>query len=106
MTRLGHGGANRAYLGCGSVVLLAGSLCGSHHAVLFRPVFPQSGASTVSLEEGGPPVTRPTDTRLQDPLVLDEIELYGELVIAASSSDHPLSRDEIDHVLGVDEARD
>ena len=47
---------------------------------------------------------RPTDTRLQDPLVLDEIELYGELVIAASSSERPLSQGEIDHVLGVDEA--
>jgi hypothetical protein len=46
------------------------------------------------------------DTRLQDPLVLDEIELYGELVIAASSSDGPLSRGEIDHVLGLDEAQD
>jgi hypothetical protein len=48
-------------------------------------------------------VVRPTDTRLQDPLVLDEIELYGELVIAASSSERPMSQDEIDHVLGVDE---
>jgi hypothetical protein len=48
-------------------------------------------------------VVRPTDTRLQDPLVLDEIELYGELVIAASSSEQPLSTDEIDRVLGVDE---
>lgn len=44
-----------------------------------------------------------TDTRLQDPLVLDEIDLYGELVIAASSSERPLSTDEIDHVLGLDE---
>ena len=42
------------------------------------------------------------DTRLQDPLVLDEIELYGELVIAASASDQPLSQDEIDRVLGLD----
>ena len=41
------------------------------------------------------------DTRLQDPLVLDEIELYGELVIAASASDQPLSQDEIDRVLGI-----
>ena len=106
MARVGHGGANRAYLGCGSVVLLPGFVMRKPPCGAFRPVFPQSGASTVSLEEGGPPVTRPTDTRLQDPLVLDEIELYGELVIAASSSDHPLSRDEIDHVLGVDEARD
>ena len=51
-------------------------------------------------------MTRSTDTRLQDPLVLDEIELYGELVIAASSSDQPLSQGEIDHVLGLDEAGD
>jgi hypothetical protein len=44
---------------------------------------------------------RETESRLQDPLVLDEIELYGELVIAASSSDRPLSQSEIDRVLGV-----
>ena len=36
--------------------------------------------------------------------MLDEIELYGELVIAASASDEPLSRDEIDQVLGLDAA--
>jgi hypothetical protein len=57
-------------------------------------------------EGGGPAVVRPPDTRLQDPLVLDEIELYGDLVIAASSSEEPLSQDEIDHVLGVDESGD
>jgi hypothetical protein len=51
-------------------------------------------------------VRRPTDTRLQDPLVLDEIELYGELVIAASSSDRPLSQEEIDRVLGIAPATD
>jgi hypothetical protein len=45
------------------------------------------------------------DGRLQDPQVLDEIELYGELVIAASASDEPLSRDEIDQVLGLGRAR-
>jgi len=38
---------------------------------------------------------------LEDPLVLDEIELYGELVIAASGSEEPLSQDRIDTVLGV-----
>ncbi len=42
-----------------------------------------------------------TDARVQDPLVLDEIELYGDLVIAASSSDEPLSQAEIDVVLGL-----
>ncbi len=41
------------------------------------------------------------DTRLEDPMVLDEIELYGELVIAASSSDEPLSQERIDQVLGL-----
>ena len=45
------------------------------------------------------------DARLQDPQVLDEIELYGELVIAASASEEPLSRDEIDRVLGLEHAR-
>ena len=44
-----------------------------------------------------------TDVRVQDPLVLDEIELYGDLVIAASSSDKPLSQEEIDLVLGLDQ---
>ena len=44
---------------------------------------------------------RKTDARVQDPLVLDEIELYGDLVIAASSSEEPLSREQIDLVLGL-----
>jgi hypothetical protein len=48
-------------------------------------------------------VVRSADTRLQDPLVLDEIELYGELVIAASASDRPLSQEEIDRVLGLEQ---
>lgn len=37
-----------------------------------------------------------TDDELQD-----EIELVGDLVVAASSSEGPLSDDEIDQVLGV-----
>ncbi|MHB1613510.1 MAG: hypothetical protein ACYCXA_04200 [Actinomycetes bacterium] len=41
------------------------------------------------------------DPRVCDPLVLDEIELYGELVIAASRSDRNLTLEEIDEVLGV-----
>jgi hypothetical protein len=44
---------------------------------------------------------RKTDARVQDPLVLDEIELYGDLVIAASASDGPLSQADIDLVLGL-----
>lgn len=43
-----------------------------------------------------------TEGRLQDPLVLDEIEMYGELVIAASASDRALTQDEIDSVLGLE----
>jgi hypothetical protein len=46
-------------------------------------------------------VAHKADSRLEDPLVLDEIELYAELVIAASSSDQPLSHAEIDKVLGL-----
>lgn len=41
------------------------------------------------------------DVRLEDPQVLDEIELYGELVIAASGSEGMLSREEIDRALGL-----
>jgi hypothetical protein len=41
------------------------------------------------------------DGRLQDPQALDEIELYGELVIAASASERQLSPAEIDRVLGL-----
>ena len=48
--------------------------------------------------------TKP-DTRVQDRVALDEIELYGELIIAASSSSRPLTVAEIDQVLGVDRER-
>jgi hypothetical protein len=39
--------------------------------------------------------------RVHDRVVLDEIELYGELIIAASGSEGPLSEDEIDAILGI-----
>ncbi len=42
-----------------------------------------------------------TESRLQDPLALDEIELYGDLVIAASASEGALTREEIDRALGL-----
>jgi hypothetical protein len=48
-------------------------------------------------------LVRSSDVRVHDPLALDEIELYGEVVIAASASDGPLTVDEIDEVLGVSE---
>ena len=41
------------------------------------------------------------DLRVQDPLALAEIELYGELVIAATGSDGPLTREQIDAILGI-----
>jgi hypothetical protein len=52
---------------------------------------------------GADPVSHTADIRLEDPLVLDEIELYGELVIAASASDRPLTQRQIDQVLGITE---
>lgn len=52
------------------------------------------------------PGTEPRGTTVQrhplhDPAVLAEIELYGELVIAASSSDDRLDDREIDEILGL-----
>jgi hypothetical protein len=47
-------------------------------------------------------VTAGPDKRVHDRVVLAEIELYGELIIAASGHEGPLSEDEIDEVLGVD----
>ena len=41
------------------------------------------------------------DARVHDHVALDEIELYGELMIAASKSDGPLSMVEIDAILGL-----
>ena len=46
-------------------------------------------------------VASEADRPLEDPMVLDEIELYGELVIAASDSEEPLSQDTIDELLGL-----
>ena len=38
---------------------------------------------------------------LREQAALEEIDLYGELLIAAGSSDHPLSDEEIDRALGL-----
>lgn len=38
---------------------------------------------------------------LTDGALQDEIELVGDLVVAASASERPLTEDEIDEVLGV-----
>jgi hypothetical protein len=42
-----------------------------------------------------------TDPDLHDPDLHDEIELLGELVIAASESVGPLSTTSVDAILGV-----
>jgi len=41
------------------------------------------------------------DARVHDAVALDEIELYGNLMIAASETDGPLSQERIDEILGV-----
>ena len=92
MARVGHGGANRAYLGC------AWSSC--QFVMRSRRRRPGSVPHD-RVRRSRLVVPTSADARLQDPPVLDEIELYGDLVIAASASDQPLSRDEIDRVLGL-----
>lgn len=41
------------------------------------------------------------DVRLHDRVALDEIELYTEVLSAVAASDHPLTDDELDEVLGL-----
>lgn len=41
------------------------------------------------------------DVRLHDRVALDEIELYTEVLSAVAISDHPLTDDELDEVLGL-----
>ncbi|MYW06452.1 hypothetical protein [Streptomyces sp. SID3343] len=46
-------------------------------------------------------MSRFSDRRVHDHVVLDEIELYGDLMIAASASEGPLTQAQIDAVLGL-----
>jgi hypothetical protein len=48
-----------------------------------------------------PPAMSEADPRLHDPVALAEIELYGDVVIAATASPGPLPRDQLDALLGV-----
>jgi hypothetical protein len=41
------------------------------------------------------------DLRVHDRVALDEIELYAEVLGAVAASDGPLSREQLDEVLGV-----
>ncbi|GGD07581.1 hypothetical protein [Nocardioides daphniae] len=43
----------------------------------------------------------PFDVTLEDGDLMGEVELTTNLIVAASESDGPLSRDEIDRLLGV-----
>jgi len=45
--------------------------------------------------------TDPFDVELEDPELLDEVGLTAGLMVAANQSDGPLSREEIDHLLGL-----
>jgi hypothetical protein len=62
-----------------------------------RPSAARRGASTARRGEGGL-----SEMWAPDGVALDEIEIYGNLIIAASASDQPLSQREIDAILGVD----
>jgi hypothetical protein len=44
------------------------------------------------------------DLRVHDPLALDEIELYSEILSAVATADRPLTTNEIDVVLGIGHA--
>ncbi len=46
-----------------------------------------------------------TDPDLHDQDLLEEIELLGELVIAASASQGPLPEDSVDQILGVESTK-
>ena len=41
------------------------------------------------------------DGRLHDPVALDEIDLYGDVLSAVAAADGPLSDAEIDEALGL-----
>jgi hypothetical protein len=46
-------------------------------------------------------IPRQLDLRLHDRVALDEIELYAEVLTAVAASEGPLTRTELDAVLGV-----
>ena len=45
------------------------------------------------------------DARLQDPTLLEEINLYSDLMIVAAASPQPLTTAAIDRALGLPKAR-
>ena len=63
------------------------------------------GATMTHTLEPEPPTGLPAAAPLADDALAEEIELYAEVVVAASESDGPLPEGELDRVLGVDEVR-
>lgn len=51
----------------------------------------------------GPSASEPALDELHDSALHDEIELVGQLVVAATSTPHRLTQTQIDEVLGVGE---
>ncbi|NAZ85709.1 hypothetical protein [Kineococcus indalonis] len=49
------------------------------------------------------PVPDPAAGPLADDALAEEIELYADVVVAASESDGPLADSDLDRVLGVEE---
>jgi hypothetical protein len=45
------------------------------------------------------------DARVQDPTILEEIDLYSELMIVAAASSETLTTEAIDRVLGLHGSR-
>ena len=43
------------------------------------------------------------DDRLSDAVALDEIDLYANVLTAVAAADRPLTDDELDAVLGLDD---
>jgi hypothetical protein len=59
------------------------------------------GFARRSLGEEVDAVRERLDLRVHDSVALDEIELYAEVLSAVAASDHPLTAEELDEVLGV-----
>jgi hypothetical protein len=49
---------------------------------------------------------RDLDHRVHDAVALDEIDLYAEVLSAVAAADRPLTDEEIDAVLGLEQLRD
>ncbi|WP_432562329.1 hypothetical protein [Kineococcus sp. SYSU DK003] len=61
-----------------------------------------SGADTSSGPRPHVPVAAAPPAPLADTVLAEEIELYTDVVVAASESDGPLPEGELDRVLGVE----